>query len=232
MPQSNRILIIDDHEGSRLLIRTLLKNGGYRVLEAVDGMDGLEKISKQKPDLVILDAVMPNRNGFEVAAELRHAGNQTPVLMLTHSSDVSSRVKGLIAGADDYLPKPFDHSELLARVHALLRRWADKGPAAKVLHFGDLTVDLTARKATRAGKALALTRTEYDLLDLLGRHLGHPVRRDTMLQSVWGYTYIPNTRTVDTHIWRLRKKLGDSAKSPQWLRNVPGEGYALFDSEN
>ena len=213
----------------RASICQCLQTEGYRVLEAVDGVHGLEMIAKEKPALVILDVMMPNLTGLEVAAELRRLDLTIPVLMLTSRNAISEKVDGLNAGADDYLGKPFDRRELVARVQALLRRQGtmQMKEAMSVLRFGEVEVDLAKRAATKGKSPLPLTRTEYALLELLAKNMGAPVARDLILDVVWGYTYFPSTRTVDTHIWRLRKKIGDNGETPRWLKKAQGEGYIL-----
>jgi DNA-binding response OmpR family regulator len=195
----------------------------------MDGAQGLEMIAKEKPDLIILDVMMPNLTGIEVATEVRRLGLTTPVLMLTTRSEVAQKVEGLQAGADDYLGKPFDRRELLARVQALLRRlnFSQTAQTISSLRFGDVTVDLEKHTAFKGETPLPLTRTEYALLELLAKNMGSPVSRDLILDAVWGYTYFPSTRTVDTHIWRLRKKIGDNGDEPRWLKKAQGEGYIL-----
>lgn len=224
-----RILVVDDEPPMRASICQCLLAEGFRVLEATDGALGLEMIAKESPALVILDVMMPNLTGLEVAAELRRLGQNTPVLMLTTRSEVAQKVAGLEAGADDYLAKPFDRRELVARVNALLRRQgvSEKKKQISRLRFGEVEVDLEKRTASRGKTMLALTNTEYALLDLLAKNMGAPVSRDLILDAVWGYTYFPSTRTVDTHIWRLRKKIGDNGDEPRWLKKVQGEGYLL-----
>jgi DNA-binding response OmpR family regulator len=224
-----RILVVDDEKPMRASVCQCLQSAGYRVLEATDGVEGLEMISKEKPALVVLDVMMPKLTGVEVASEMRRLGLTIPVLMLTTRSEVPQKVEGLSAGADDYLAKPFDKRELLARVQALLRRqnFSETTEAISVLRFGPVEVDLDKRTATRDGTALPLTRTEFALLELLARNMGTPVSRDLILDAVWGYTYFPSTRTVDTHVWRLRKKIGDNGEEPRWLKKAQGEGYVL-----
>lgn len=215
----------------RAIVRHCLTSAGYRVLEADAGDKGLALALKEKPALLVLDFALPGLTGAQIAAELRRLGQAVPILMLTTRNGVNDRVDGLVAGADDYLGKPFDRRELLARIHALLRR---QGPAGtgeqRVLKFGDLTVDLIQRTARRGEETVALTRTEYSLLDLLAKKIGAPVTRELILDAVWGYTYLPTTRTVDTHIYRLRKKLGDNGDDPRWLKKAQGEGYLLDSS--
>jgi len=224
-----RILVVDDERPMRASISQCLQAEGYRVLEAADGVLGLDLIAKEKPSLVILDVMMPNLTGLEVAAELRRLGLTIPVLMLTTRQEIAEKVEGLNAGADDYLGKPFDRRELVARVQALLRRQTttETAKAISVLRFGDVEVDLVQHTASKGKTPLPLTRTEYALLELLAKNMGAPVSRDLILDVVWGYTYFPSTRTVDTHIWRLRKKIGDSGETPRWLKKSQGEGYIL-----
>jgi two-component system, OmpR family, response regulator MprA len=224
-----RILVVDDERPMRASICQCLQAEGYRVLEASDGAQGLEMITKEKPELIVLDVMMPNLTGIEVVAAVRRLGLNTPVLMLTTRNEVPQKVEGLDAGADDYLGKPFDRRELLARVQSLLRRQSASrtADAISVLRFGDVVVDLGKRTASSGKTALPLTRTEFALLELLAKHMGTPVARDMILDVVWGYTYFPSTRTVDTHIWRLRKKIGDNGEEPRWLKKVQGEGYVL-----
>ena len=197
------------------------------MLEAVDGAQGVEVALKEKPAMIIIDVMMPRLGGVEAVEEMRRLGINVPVLMLTTRSETPERVKGLMAGADDYLGKPFDRDELLARVHALLRKHGREAPSSRTLRFDDLVVDLEQKTARRGDEEVALTRTEYALLELFAGHLGATVSREQMLDAVWGYTYFPSTRTVDTHIWRLRKKLGDSGENPRWLKRAQGQGYVL-----
>lgn len=228
-----RILVVDDESAMRASICRCLQAEGYRVLEAHDGAQGLEMISKEKPALIVLDVMMPNLTGIEVATEIRRLGLVTPVLMLTTRSEVPQRVEGLSAGADDYLAKPFDRRELLARVQALLRRqnFEQTAKAISVLRFGEVVVDLDKHTAQRGEMPLPLTKTEFALLELLAKNRGRAVSRDLILDAVWGYTYFPSTRTVDTHIWRLRKKIGDNGDEPRWLKKAQGEGYVLSCDE-
>lgn len=224
---SAKILVVDDDEALRNVFAALLRHAGYRVLEAVDGVEALELWQREAPALVLLDVDMPRLNGWQTLEKIRLRGGRQPVLMLTGLTSVDHRVKGLGAGADDYVGKPCDARELLARVQALLRRTEMAAVSAPVLRLGDNVIDLTARTATAAGQPLALTRTEFALLELLARHAGRPVSRETILDAVWGYTNRPNTRTVETHFWRLRGKLGDRSDEPRWILTVPGAGYRL-----
>lgn len=222
-----RLLLVEDNEALRVTIAELLRAVGYRVLEAVDGIEALELWEREDPELILLDVVMPRLNGWETLQKLKSRGCRRPVLMLTGLGHVEDRVKGLAAGADDYLPKPCDIRELIARVQALLRRSRPEASGVTVLNFGGIRVDLLERTAVAATGPVALTRTEFSILDVLARHHGRPVTREAILDAVWGYTNRPNTRTVETHMWRLRAKLGDRGEESRWIRTVPGAGYVL-----
>jgi DNA-binding response OmpR family regulator len=222
-----RILVIEDDRTMLDAIQLSLADQGYRVIEAHDGNEGLALALSQQPDLVVLDVMLPGLSGFELCRELRRLHFAPPILMLTGLNQVDDRVKGLNAGADDYLPKPFSLREFYARVQALLRRSERDRQHSLVLELGDVCVDLAHHTATRGGRPLSLTKTEYSLLNLLCQHAGEVVSRQTILDVVWGYTRFPSTRTVDTHIWRLRKKLGDGGDQPRWIQHVHGRGYSL-----
>lgn len=226
-----KILVVDDDAIMRRACVEVLRTAGYRTVEASDGAECLEVAQREKPALVILDLDMPRLSGLEAVKALRERGDLMPVLMLTGFNDVDRRVRGLGAGADDYLGKPVADRELVARVGALLRR-SQPASAGKRLVLGDITVDLASRTAgTRAGGNVALTKKEYAILELLARSGGKPVSREAILDAVWGYGEQANTRTLDTHIWRLRRKLGDNAAAPKWLLGVAGVGYALRSDE-
>ena len=225
-----RVLVVDDEPAMRQLVRMCLEKEGYRVLEAVNGEQGLQVALAEKPDLVVLDVMMPRLDGIAVCAELRRLQVSTQILMLTSQKEVEQRIKGLNSGADDYLPKPFDRRELSARIKALLRREEREQKKQLILKLGDAHVDLEKRTATLRSAPLKLTKTEFALLELLAGNPGKCVSREQILDSVWGYTYFPTTRTVDTHIYRLRKKLGDGGEKPKWIQRIQGEGYRLCAS--
>jgi len=226
-----RILIIEDDKNVTLMLSMCLKREGYRVIESYDGEKGLELALHERPDLVVLDIDLPKIDGYQICSELRRMQFQAPILMLTGRGQIDERVTGLDAGADDYLLKPFVPQEFLARLRALLRRQQRAAETKRVLMFGPVRVDLAQRTATREGEPISLTKTEYALLELLASSRGQPVSRETILDVVWGYTRFPTTRTVDTHVWRLRKKLGDTGETHRWIVGVPGEGYRLMQDE-
>jgi DNA-binding response OmpR family regulator len=227
VPTPAKILIVDDEAAVRLVLNRFLSASGFTVAECNDGVEAMERVSREKPALILLDVEMPRLDGWKTLKELRHRGCRAPVLMLTNVDNIPARVKGLEAGADDYLSKPCDMLELLARVKALIRRSQMALHAPLRLKFGDLVVDLE-RKTTKHGKEIVkLTRTEYALLGLLAENHGKPVSRELMLSTVWGAAEAPNSHTVDTCLWRLRKKLGDNGSTPLWIRNLPGIGHVL-----
>lgn len=227
MPASLRILIVEDEAPVRNILTRCLELAGFRVLQGTDGEMGLDTALREMPDLLILDVDLPKLDGVTVCARLRERSFTPPILMLTGKSKVEDRVAGLNAGADDYLGKPFAADEFLARVNALLRRRHHAGKAPAILQIGDTRIDLDEKTATRSAHPLDLTKTEFALLALLAAHAGKPVSRETILNEVWGYTRPPVTRTVDTHIWRLRKKIGDEGESSRWIKQVHGQGYCL-----
>jgi two-component system response regulator MprA len=221
-----KIMLVDDDPQIRIVFNRALTRAGFRVVECSDGSEAVERVPREAPALIILDVDMPRLNGWKTLAELRRQVNTPPVLMLAHMSDLASRVRGLDAGADDYLGKPCDVAELVARVRALLRRTQPRTASGRLLQFGDLVVDLEQKTASRGGTPVRFTRTEYALLDLFRDHAGKPVSRDLMLERLWG-SHSGNSHTVDTHLWRLRRKLGDTGENPRWLQNFPGIGYRL-----
>lgn len=222
-----RILLIDDDEVMRQASGALLRNAGYRVATAVDGLEGLELLAQGETDLILLDVEMPRLDGWQTLERLRDAGHRQPVLMLTGRVDVEDKVRGLGIGADDYISKPCEQRELLARVNAALRRSRPPEPDLPLLYFGPMTVDLSNRTCSPAGASVSLTKTEYAVLETLARQPGRTVTREKLLEKVWGYTGEQNTRTVETTFWRLRRKIGDSAEDSRWLQTAPAGGYIL-----
>lgn len=223
----SRILIIEDETPMRTALADVLADEGYRPLTAADGQAGLRKALDEKPDLILLDIMMPKLDGFAVCAELRRLGHTLPVLMLTAKGQIEDRVTGLDAGADDYLVKPFSTEELLARVRALLRRAQRQGKAATKLKLGETEIDLARQTALRGRKPIHLTAKEFSMLRLLAEAEGEPVSREKFLDVVWGYAAFPTTRTVDNHIASLRAKLEKNPDAPRWIKTVHGVGYRL-----
>jgi DNA-binding response OmpR family regulator len=224
---NERILIIEDETPMRTALADLLLSEGYRPLTAVDGESGLKRALAEKPDLILLDVMMPQLDGFALCAELRRMANDVPVLMLTAKGQIEDRVTGLDAGADDYLVKPFSMVELLARVRALLRRMERKAKSPVKLKLGEVEIDLARQTAFRGKKQIHLTAKEFAMLRLLAEAEGEPVTRERFLDVVWGYTAFPTTRTVDNHVSGLRAKIEKNPDEPRWLKTVHGVGYRL-----
>jgi DNA-binding response OmpR family regulator len=227
MTPSARLLVIEDERPMRTALKDALEAEGYRVLTAADGETGLACALKEKPDLVLLDIMLPRLDGFALCAELRRVGHAVPVLMLTAKGQIEDRVTGLDAGADDYLVKPFSTDELLARVRALLRRVGHQTRRHTTLVLDDTRVDFIKQTAMRGKRLLGLTAKEFAMLQLLAEAAGEPVTRERFLDVVWGYTAFPTTRTVDNHIASLRAKLEPDPDAPRWIKTVHGVGYRL-----
>jgi DNA-binding response OmpR family regulator len=225
--QSSRLLIIEDELPMRTALADALAAEGYRVLTAADGQAGLDRALAEKPDLILLDLMMPKLDGFSVCAELRRLSNTVPILMLTAKGQIEDRVKGLDVGADDYLVKPFSTEELLARVRAILRRAQKAAKPLRTLALGDVRLDFAQQQAWRGRKLLHLTTKEFAVLRLLAEAEGEPVSRDRFLDAVWGYTAFPTTRTVDMHIATLRSKIEKNPDKPRFIHTVHGIGYRL-----
>jgi two-component system alkaline phosphatase synthesis response regulator PhoP len=222
-----RILIVDDEPALVQGLEDNLRFEGYETLAATSGEEGLARALAEAPDLVLLDVMMPTRSGWEVCRELRQRGVDVPIIMLTARGEETDRVRGLELGADDYITKPFSLRELLARVRAVLRR---PGPRQKFeeLAFGDVRVHRRGRRVTRAGREVRLTRKEYELLVYLAEHQGDVITRERLLDEVWGYERFPTTRTVDTHVLRLRRKLEADPDRPRFIHTVHGQGYRFL----
>lgn len=220
-----RILIVEDEGALRMTLSDRLSSEGYHCECAEDGESGERAALDGGFDLLILDVMMPRKNGFDVCRDLRKAGLVIPIMMLTARGQVVDKVLGLKIGADDYLTKPFEMVELAARVEALLRR-ASKAPMDVGIHqFGDLRVDLRGTSVTREGKIVPLSAREFRLLQYLVQHKGATLSRDVLLKDVWGYSRETFTRTVDVHVASLRQKIESDPKNPMLVVTVPGLGY-------
>jgi two-component system alkaline phosphatase synthesis response regulator PhoP len=223
-----KILLIEDDMAIAMALRDRLQSEGYDVTRVEDGMAGFENSVGSVWDLIILDIMLPGRDGLEICRDIRAKGVDTPVLMLTARDETVDKVVGLKMGADDYLTKPFEMIELLARVEALLRRRSRSAKAAAVHRIGVFEFDIRRGELRREGKPIALTAYELKLLRFLCERRGEILDRDTLLDAVWGYDSAPLTRTVDIHIASLRKKLGDS-KRQEHIITVRGLGYKLAE---
>lgn len=227
LDSSARILIAEDEFAMRNVLSDLLESQGHRVILACDGEEALVKTAAEKPDLILLDIMMPKVDGLSACARLRKNGTRTPILMLTARGQVGDRVAGLDAGADDYLAKPFSREELLARVRALLRRSEGRDRSPDTLKLGDARIDFIQMKARRGRRDLHLSPKEFAILRLLAEAAGGVVTREEFLDAVWGYGSFPTTRTVDNHIAKLRTKIEKDPADPQFIKTVFGAGYQL-----
>jgi DNA-binding response OmpR family regulator len=221
---SHRILLVEDDPGLRLVLAHRLSGEGYHVETAPDGDVGLRLVTAEGFDLIVLDVMLPGRSGFEVCRTLRRGGVETPVLMLTARGEVKDRVEGLRLGADDYVTKPFDMAELLARIEVRLRHPAQP-MASTTYRFGSVTVDFHRTEVRRAGQTVDLSAKEYHLLEHFIRHRGETLDRNDLLDAVWGRDSCPTARTVDVHVAWLRRKLEDDPHEPRHILTVYGRGY-------
>jgi DNA-binding response OmpR family regulator len=222
-----RILIVEDEEAIASFVQTALERDGFTVEWVSDGADALPALYSFRPDLVLLDLALPGMDGLQICQAMRTGEQYVPIIMLTARTDDVDKIVGLEVGADDYVTKPFNARELLARVRAVLRlaRHSTGGHPAERLHFGPLEIDLTGRQVCKAGQPVDLTPKEFDLLILLARHPGQVFGRDTLLERVWGYDFAGDSRTVDVHIGRLRHKLEANPHQPRYLLTVRSIGY-------
>lgn len=229
-----KILVVDDEQAVRESLRRSLKFNGYEVVLAADGVQAVEMVHSDNPELLILDVMMPNMDGLEVCRTLRSEGWDRPILVLTARDGVSDRVAGLDAGADDYLPKPFALEELLARVRSLVRRAAadligTKQPVETQLSFEDLKLDADTREVTRGDRPISLTRTEFALLRLLMENPRKVLSRNTILEEVWGYDFPTSGNALEVYIGYLRKKTEENGE-PRLIHTVRGVGYVMREA--
>ncbi|WP_405982704.1 response regulator transcription factor [Streptomyces sp. NBC_00158] len=220
------VLVVEDDPGVRSTLDQLLRFEGYRVVQAADGVQGLAALDREEPDLALVDVVMPGLDGLSLCRTLRRRGDRLPVLVLTARDQVGDRVAGLDAGADDYLAKPFATEELLARIRALLRRTEPEAARSGLLTAGDLVLDPASRGAERAGRPLDLTKTEFDVLELLLTHQGTVLTRSQIYERIWGFDFDTTSRSLDVYIGYLRRKTeeGGAARVVHTVRNV---GYTV-----
>ncbi len=230
----SRILLVEDDEAMAVALQDGFRYEGHEVVRAADGEEGLTMAQQQQPEILILDVMLPKMTGLEVCKRLRAAGSTLPIIMLTARGQEIDKVLGLKLGADDYVTKPFSFMELMARVEAVLRRSepAMAGDPAEdsVYQLGDVTVNVARHEASKNGEPLELTPKEFRLLGFFIEHEGEVVSREDLLDAVWGYDTIPFTRTVDTHIAKLRKKIEDDPSDPKHLITVHRLGYKLVST--
>ena len=225
---SHRILLVEDEPGLILTLSDRLESEGYNVATEEDGDAGLKRALGEKFDLYILDVMLPKRSGLDICQEIRKKDIQTPILMLTAKGQVVDKVVGLKLGADDYLTKPFEMPELMARIEALLRRTRLKSNEAHTVdsyEFGDVDIDFRKAEVNQNGELIDLSAKEFQLLKYFIEHRGATLSRDELLNEVWGYDALPSTRTIDVHVAWLRQKLEPNARRPQYILTVHGLGY-------
>lgn len=228
-----KILIIEDEPNIRELVLYNLKQNDYDGIGAEDGLQGLTLARSQNPDLILLDIMLPGKNGYDICRELRSEGNKTPIIMITAKNDEIDKVLGLEFGADDYITKPFGIRELMARIKAVLRRYENNSVhnsnnnSDNVITLADLSIDIGRHEVKLAGKTVDLTLKEFDLLKTLAENRGMVMTRDQLLDKVWGFEYIGETRTVDVHVRYLRKKLCDEDSEGKYIQTIRGMGYKM-----
>ncbi len=222
-----KILLVEDEKGLIVTLTDRLTSEGFEVTSAADGKAGFDLACEQQFDLILLDVMLPKKNGYDIARDLRQKGIQTPILMLTAKGETIDKVLGLKLGADDYLTKPFEVIELLARIEALLRRSPNHTESAPngAFRFGDVGVDFKRAEVTKCNTPVELSAMEFRLLQFFIENRGTVHSRDDLLDSVWGYDAMPTTRTVDVHIAWLRQKLEENPRHPQYIQTVHGMGY-------
>ena len=222
-----KVLIVDDEEHIVELLQFNLVNAGYKVITANNGLDALKKVKENKPDLLLLDLMLPGMDGLDVCKEIKRdkETSKTSIIMLTAKSEELDKILGLELGADDYITKPFSIRELLARVKAVLRRSSSDEISEEIYEIGRLKVDFERHEVLINNEKVELTLKEFELLEILIKNKGKILRRETLLDKVWGYEYIGETRTVDVHIRYLRKKVEDDDKNPKFIETISGVGY-------
>jgi two-component system, OmpR family, alkaline phosphatase synthesis response regulator PhoP len=225
-----KVLLIEDEEGLILTLTDRLRSENFDVEIATDGESGLTAALAESFDLIILDVMLPKKNGFDVCRDLRRKENNAPILMLTAKGETIDKVLGLKLGADDYLTKPFEIAELLARIEALLRRSPKiNRQSAETFQFGNVTIDFRRAEVKKNNEPIEISAMEFKLLQYLIEHRGEVLKRDELLDEVWGYDAMPSTRTVDVHVAWLRQKLEENPRYPQHIQTIHGFGYKFIN---
>ena len=224
---NEKILVVDDEEHIVELIKYNLLSAGYNVISCNNGEDAVKLTVEENPELILLDLMIPEKDGYDVCKEIRSMVDvkETAIIMLTAKSEEFDKILGLELGADDYITKPFSVRELLARVKAVLRRRTSKGEDSSFMRFGDLTANFEKREIVIKDKKIDLTLKEFELLEMLIKNRGNILTREKLLDKIWGYEYIGETRTVDVHIRYLRKKIEEDDKNPKYIETIRGVGY-------
>jgi two-component system alkaline phosphatase synthesis response regulator PhoP len=224
----NRVLIVEDDEATAFALRDGFEYEGYSVLVATDGTSAVRKAAEERPNLILLDVMLPEMSGLDVCKQIRNTSNDVPIIMLTARGQEVDKVLGLKLGADDYVTKPFSFIELMARVEAVLRRSMPKPETGTTYEFGDVVLDFRTLEANKAGKALDLSPLEFKLMKFFIDHRQQVVTRDEMLKAVWNTNSSLFTRTVDMHVAKLRKKIEDSPNHPRHIITIYGVGYKFL----
>lgn len=221
-----KILIVDDEEHIRELLKYNMESIGYKCIMTDNGIDASRMVKEQRPDLVLLDLMLPGMDGYEVCKEIRKNNNisSTPIIMITAKGEELDKILGLELGADDYVTKPFSIRELMARVKAVLRRTTVR-EVDEAFIFGNISIDFDKHEVMKSGNKIDLTLKEFELLEILVKNKGRVMTRDFLLDKIWGYEYIGETRTVDVHIRHLRQKIEDDDKNPKFIETIRGIGY-------
>ena len=229
-----KILVIEDEPNIRELILYNLKTNGYEAVAAEDGIMGITMVHREKPDLILLDIMLPEKNGYEICRELRDEGSETPIIIITAKTEETDKVMGLEYGADDYISKPFGIREMMARIKAVLRRYENTAEhvhndsSDTVLSVGDLTINVDRHEVREGDRVIDLTLKEFELLKYLVENRGRVFSRDQLLNNVWGINYVGETRTVDVHIRHLRQKLSDGEHDDsRYIETIRGKGYKV-----
>lgn len=230
---NERILIVDDEEHILELLKFNFENSGYKVDTATNGIDALKKVKNDLPNLILLDLMLPGLDGYDVCKEIRKDNNtqNIPIIMTTAKSEELDKILGLELGADDYITKPFSVRELLARVKAVLRRINSNKSTERAFSISNISVDFIKHEVLKDGEKVDLTLKEFELLEILIKNRGKVLTRETLLDKIWGYEYIGETRTVDVHIRHLRKKVEIDDKNPKLIETIRGIGYRFFSGE-
>lgn len=223
-----KVLIIEDEPNIRELVLYNLGANGYAGIGADDGIMGITLVHTERPDLILLDIMLPGKNGYDICRELRSEGNKTPIIMLTAKNDEIDKVLGLEFGADDYISKPFGIRELMARINAVLRRYEDKEVKDNAIIIDDLIINSDRHEVSINGKTVELTLKEFDLISFLAKNRGLVFTRDQLLDKVWGIDYAGETRTVDVHIRYIRRKLGLDENEDKYIQTIRGKGYKMI----
>lgn len=231
MNEQATILVVEDDDSLMLGLEENLKAEGYRVLKAADGKEGLERALEERPDLIILDLMLPEMSGYQVCRTLREQRIAIPIVMLTARTEEFDKLLGFESGADDYVTKPFSIRELLARVKAVLRREEGRAAAPATYAFGEFTVDTGARTLSARGRDIQVTRTEFDLLVYFLTHRGVALPREDIMRDVWNMKYLSSQRSLDSFVASLRAKIEKNPGKPEWILTVHGVGYKFRDGE-